>query len=111
MVTSVARGRRVWLTLWRTSRRIWLKGRYYLLLGGATLLGCEQPAAGPMIVTQMAMVEGTEIIVTRIVRQTVQVPVTPVVMPQFCYDRGVHRKSWTMTIENLAPGIRQPDDT
>ena len=57
------------------------KGGLLLLVGGFAVSGCGNESVSPQIVTQVAMVAGEEVIVTRIVRQTVavQIPVTPVI--------------------------------
>lgn len=57
--------------------------RYWTLLALALsiglLFGCSDPVDDPIIVTEVATVEGQEIIVTRIVLQTLEVEITPVI--------------------------------
>lgn len=48
-----------------------------LLLMIGLLTGCQQNEPGPVIVTEVLMVEGQEIVVTRLVRQTVAITATP----------------------------------
>lgn len=56
-------------------------GRLALLAGGALLVfGCRPGTAGddpPVVVTEVVMVEGEEVVVTRLVYQTIEVEVTP----------------------------------
>jgi oligopeptide transport system substrate-binding protein len=60
------------LALWRTllCRLPWLAAITVL-----TLVACQKQADVPLVVTRMVLVEGEEIIVTRVVLQTIQVPV------------------------------------
>ncbi len=58
-------------------------GKYWifftLILGIGSLFGCSEPEKVPIVVTEVATVEGKEVIVTRIVMQTLQIEITPVV--------------------------------
>jgi ABC-type oligopeptide transport system substrate-binding subunit len=58
--------------------RIPLAG-WLLLFVALALFGCRDEADDPIVVTEMATVEGQEIVVTRIVRQMLQIEVTPVI--------------------------------
>ncbi|MCI0396188.1 MAG: peptide ABC transporter substrate-binding protein [Chloroflexi bacterium] len=64
--------------LWEHLHQGWLKRWLFLILGGVALFSCRQQGEAPLVVTQVTMVEGQEVIVTRVVRQTVQVQATPV---------------------------------
>lgn len=57
------------------------KGKLLLLIGGIAIYGCDNEVVSPQVVTQVAMVAGEEVIVTRVVRRTVavEIAVTPVV--------------------------------
>lgn len=61
--------------LTKPRRRWWIA----LFLGVGLLYGCSEPEEDPIIVTEVATVEGQEVIVTRIVHRTQQVEITPVV--------------------------------
>jgi oligopeptide transport system substrate-binding protein len=61
----------------RSGSGLWLL--LMLLLGTVLLLGCSDPVDDPIIVTEVATVEGQEVIVTRIVMQTLEVEITPVI--------------------------------
>ncbi|MGH2538264.1 MAG: ABC transporter substrate-binding protein [Candidatus Promineifilaceae bacterium] len=47
-------------------------------LAALLLIGCRDGEPQPQIISQVDMVDGEEVVVTRVVRQTVEVPVTPV---------------------------------
>lgn len=61
----------------------YLRPRSYLAIAllGLALLGCRNGGDEPAAVTQVAMVGGQEVVVTRVVRRTVEVQATPVVEP------------------------------
>lgn len=50
-----------------------------LLVAAIVLSGCRQDEEEPQIVTQVVMVAGEEVVVTQVVRRTVEIAVTPVV--------------------------------
>ncbi|HET6446735.1 MAG TPA: peptide ABC transporter substrate-binding protein [candidate division Zixibacteria bacterium] len=51
-----------------------------LVLGIGVLFGCSEPVEDPIVATEVAAVEGQEVIVTRIVLRTLQVEITPVIV-------------------------------
>jgi oligopeptide transport system substrate-binding protein len=61
----------------RPLRRLAFSCRLFLpaVLAALTLAACQKQADTPLIVTRMVLVEGEEVIVTRVVLQTIQVPV------------------------------------
>jgi oligopeptide transport system substrate-binding protein len=61
--------------------RRWAVAKFglFLVVGVIVLPGCRQVEERPQIVTQVVMVAGEEVVVTQVVRRTIEVAVTPVV--------------------------------
>ena len=67
----------------RAGRRVYVLSRFWLL-GLAVLLAACQNSSNqpPIVVTRVVEVEGEEVVVTRVVMQTVQMAVTPITDPE-----------------------------
>jgi ABC-type oligopeptide transport system substrate-binding subunit len=99
--------RKGWIT---TAAALWRKGRLALLAGGTLLIfSCRQPATTPIVVTEVVMVEGEEVIVTRLVYETIQIPVT--VAPEgVARDPVVLDLPFDTQIESIDPQMAADED-
>ncbi len=57
-------------------RRSWL----VIVLFSTLLISCQERVEEPIVVTRITMAQGIEVVVTRVVRQTIQIAVTPIVL-------------------------------
>lgn len=90
---------------------LWRKGRLALLAGGALLLfSCRKPDQTPIVVTEVVMAEGEEVVVTRLVYQTIQVPVT-VASEAVAREPVVLDLAFDTPIESVDPQLATDDAT
>ncbi len=57
-------------------RRSWL----VIVLFSTLFISCQERVEEPIVVTRITMAQGIEVVVTRVVRQTIQIAVTPIVL-------------------------------
>src|SRR5687768_6402389 len=100
--------RKRWFT---RAAAFWRKGRLALLAGGTLLVfSCRQPDETPIIVTEVVMVEGEEIVVTRLVYETIEIPIT-VVPEGVARDPVVLDLAFGTPIASLDPQLSAEEDT
>jgi ABC-type oligopeptide transport system substrate-binding subunit len=89
----------------------WRKARLALLAGGTLFVfSCRQADQTPIVVTEVVIVEGEEVVVTRLVYETIQIPVT-VASEGVARDPVVLDLAFDTAIESIDPQLAAEEDT
>jgi oligopeptide transport system substrate-binding protein len=100
--------RKRWFT---RAAAFWRKARLALLAGGTLIVfSCRQADQTPIVVTEVVMVEGEEVIVTRLVYETIQIPVT-VASEGVARDPVMLDLAFDTAIETIDPQLAAEEDT